>query len=72
MRINQKYIQRSTDPNRPSLEDYNAAHWFLVQVKQSTILSVAEKNELRYKALHGGLQEAREIYEDIVARDMAP
>lgn len=53
-------------PERPSHEGYNRAHWFLLQVKGSTILTAKEKAELRHDALHGLLPEARRRMEDIV------
>ena len=65
MRITRQYIDRRKE--RPSHADYNAAHWFLMLVQRSTILTVEEKAELRHDALHGKLAEAREKMEQCVA-----
>ena len=65
MRGQREYIQR---PERPSQADYNRAHWFLIQVQKSTILTVEEKTALRYDALHGKLDEARRKMEECIAR----
>ena len=66
MKINRRYIERNRGVDRPSHSDYNEAHYFLIQVNKSTILTQEEKAELRHDALHGKLDEARKRMGDYV------
>ena len=66
MKITRRYIERNRGVDRPSQADYNSAHYFLIQVNKSTILTPEEKMELRRDALHGKLDEAEARMRDYI------